>query len=278
MLKYLLRFFITVLTVIIPVYNEANMLPQVLVPLAEAREAGLVRRIIVSDDGSTDGTSDCARECGAEVVRSDQNRGKLSAFMQALPEVDTLILLSDADMLNLTVERLEKLLARHRPGRMTVAPYWQGIPYEGEWCGRQYSGFRLIDRHLLAAFDEQHRGHFLIRPFYASGDPRHGYTLEEAINYVVPKKKTVDIGLLSRERGGGTHGLRAVCRGAWWGTFVRTCLSATPKENLEVTADALTTMARDGILPGEDALEKYLLPVMGISGWQECLLRRKVRG
>jgi glycosyltransferase involved in cell wall biosynthesis len=51
--------------IVIPAYNEATALPKVLADLPRS----WVQRIVVSDNGSTDGTPDVALACGAEVVR-----------------------------------------------------------------------------------------------------------------------------------------------------------------------------------------------------------------
>ena len=62
------------LLVIMPAYNEAENLPVVLA--AAPREVhGLKVRVVVCDDGSTDGTREVALHHGAYVVRSDINLG-----------------------------------------------------------------------------------------------------------------------------------------------------------------------------------------------------------
>jgi glycosyltransferase involved in cell wall biosynthesis len=53
------------IAVVIPAYNEAAALPKVLSELPR----NLAQRIVVSDNGSDDGTPDVARAHGAEVVR-----------------------------------------------------------------------------------------------------------------------------------------------------------------------------------------------------------------
>ena len=44
------------------------------------RRPAAVGRVVVVDDGSTDGTADAARAAGADVVRHDRNRGKAAAL------------------------------------------------------------------------------------------------------------------------------------------------------------------------------------------------------
>jgi glycosyltransferase involved in cell wall biosynthesis len=59
--------------VLIAAHNEADRLPAT---LAALRAAFPGARIVVADDGSTDGTAAVAADCGAEVVRSERNIGK----------------------------------------------------------------------------------------------------------------------------------------------------------------------------------------------------------
>ena len=89
-----------VLSVVIPVYNEAATLEQV---LARVRATGLPLEIIVVDDGSTDGTREVLQRLEQEqdlkVALHDRNRGKGAAlktgFLQATGDV---VVVQDADM------------------------------------------------------------------------------------------------------------------------------------------------------------------------------------
>jgi rSAM/selenodomain-associated transferase 2/rSAM/selenodomain-associated transferase 1 len=60
------------LSVVIPTLNEASTLPNLLDDLSGLSS---VDRIIVSDGGSSDGTRDVARRCGATVVSGPPGRG-----------------------------------------------------------------------------------------------------------------------------------------------------------------------------------------------------------
>lgn len=70
--------------VIIPALNEERSLPLVLDDMPPMGE------VIVVDNGSTDGTADCARQGGARVIEQPQ-RGYGAACLAGLAEVDRMI-------------------------------------------------------------------------------------------------------------------------------------------------------------------------------------------
>jgi biofilm PGA synthesis N-glycosyltransferase PgaC len=75
-------------TVIVPAYNEADHVGDTIRSLQT--QTVRPRRILVVDDGSTDGTGEVARALGADVVRPDRNTGsKAGAQTFALGVVDT---------------------------------------------------------------------------------------------------------------------------------------------------------------------------------------------
>jgi glycosyltransferase involved in cell wall biosynthesis len=61
------------LTILIPAYNEAGGLPEVLSGLRVWLDRGA--ELIVIDDGSTDGTAEVALQAGARVIHHRSNRG-----------------------------------------------------------------------------------------------------------------------------------------------------------------------------------------------------------
>src|SRR5215204_5258668 len=89
--------------VLLTAYQAAQGLPAT---LAGLRAALPHARVIVADDGSTDGTAEVAERDGAEVVRSPRNQGKgatatlaartLLPLAQSAP--DTVVLLCDGDL------------------------------------------------------------------------------------------------------------------------------------------------------------------------------------
>ncbi|MFZ2643847.1 MAG: glycosyltransferase family 2 protein [Verrucomicrobiia bacterium] len=84
------------LIALIPVYNAASHVGKVV-----QRTLARVGRVLVVDDGSTDGSGDEARKAGAEVIRHEVNRGKGAALKTGLARCAGLgcewIILLDAD-------------------------------------------------------------------------------------------------------------------------------------------------------------------------------------
>jgi glycosyltransferase involved in cell wall biosynthesis len=94
-----------VLSIIIPVYNERDLLPQVLNRIEQVElPNGLTRQIIIIDDGSTDGTRDILR--GLVRERSDyiihfheENKGKGGGVRTGLQlATGDIVLIQDADL------------------------------------------------------------------------------------------------------------------------------------------------------------------------------------
>jgi glycosyltransferase involved in cell wall biosynthesis len=86
---------ITLYTLVIPAYNEAAMISNVLKELG--KPIGCFE-IIVVDDGSTDDTGKIARDNGARVISHQFNRGYGAALKTAISSVKTEItIIYDAD-------------------------------------------------------------------------------------------------------------------------------------------------------------------------------------
>ena len=64
----------------IPIYNERRAITLVI-----AAVRPFVDRILVVDDGSTDGSGRLAAEAGAEIVSHRRNQGKGASLQSALP-------------------------------------------------------------------------------------------------------------------------------------------------------------------------------------------------
>jgi glycosyltransferase involved in cell wall biosynthesis len=113
--------------VIVTAHNEADRLPATLAALAAAFPGA---RVLVADDGSSDGGAQVAAAHGAEVVRSERNVGKGGAATLAaqrlLPlaaapaDPPPVILLCDGD-LAASAEVLKQLVDEVRAGRADLA-------------------------------------------------------------------------------------------------------------------------------------------------------------
>jgi glycosyltransferase involved in cell wall biosynthesis len=112
--------------VIVTAHDEADRLPATLGALAGAFPGA---RILVADDGSTDGSAEVAAAHGAEVVRSERNVGKGGAATLAAqrllpladsPEPRPVILLCDGDLAT-SAETLQRLVEEVRAGRADLA-------------------------------------------------------------------------------------------------------------------------------------------------------------
>lgn len=84
------------MTVIIPAYNEESIIGDTVMA---SWEIPGVSQVLVIDDGSRDRTARKARECGAEVIILDDNRGKGGALNTGAGQVKgDILLLLDGDL------------------------------------------------------------------------------------------------------------------------------------------------------------------------------------
>lgn len=98
--------------VIIPAYNEEQTIAHV---VQAVREAGL--RCVVVSDGSRDFTCRYACDAGADVIPRTVNSGKTSAIWCGLKQTtDPEIILLDADLLGLSPDHIDQLVAVYEGG------------------------------------------------------------------------------------------------------------------------------------------------------------------
>jgi len=160
-----------VVGVVIPTLNEAGAIGQVVAELPRA----LVRDVIVADGGSTDGTSDAARQAGARVLSlSRPGYGRACAEGAAALSSDCRIVVfmdgDGADRADLLAELVAPILAGthdfvissrtrgvREPGAMSwhqvLAGFMAGLLIRGLYGVRysDMSAFRAIRREALEA-------------------------------------------------------------------------------------------------------------------------------
>lgn len=88
------------LSVIIPVYNEAGTILEI---IQRVKEAPFEKEIIVVDDSSTDGTASLLKDKenseGIKALFHDRNKGKGAAIRTALPHITgDIAIIQDADL------------------------------------------------------------------------------------------------------------------------------------------------------------------------------------
>jgi glycosyltransferase involved in cell wall biosynthesis len=111
--------------VIVSAYNEADRLAATLAALGDAFPGA---RVLVADDGSTDGTGHAALQAGAELVRSPRTIGKGGATTLAAERVVSRALADDAPTIVLcdgdlgeSARELPALVAAVRGGELDLA-------------------------------------------------------------------------------------------------------------------------------------------------------------
>jgi glycosyltransferase involved in cell wall biosynthesis len=151
-------------TAIVPAYNEESTLTEVLSVLKATPAIG---EILVVSDGSTDGTVAIARSLGLRTIHLLQNQGKGRAMAIGVAHTDAEILLFvDGDILNLTVDLLERLVEPVLAGRsdMNVGVRHRGAVIDAfhRRLGPLLSGIRCLRREVFEAVPESHLEGFAI--------------------------------------------------------------------------------------------------------------------
>ncbi|MEM9037606.1 MAG: glycosyltransferase [Actinomycetota bacterium] len=150
------------------------------------QDTGRVHRIVVIDDGSTDGTADAARATDAEVIRLDENVGKGGALAHGrslLGDETSIVLLVDSDLGD-TAAGVVGLLDHVRDDRLVI-----GVPVDAAGRG----GFGLV-RDLAAEGIERATGWRPVAPL--SGQRAMSVQLFDAIDlaprFAVETAMTID--------------------------------------------------------------------------------------
>lgn len=137
--------------VVIPAFNEADVITET---IKRARAVSEEWRIVVVDDGSTDGTDEVCRELGVEIISHEYNKGNGSSIktaLQTLNEPYLAVLDSDGQLppeeLPVMIQKLES--AEMVVGARTTQSDASGFRSFGNWILKKTasytSGHRIPD-------------------------------------------------------------------------------------------------------------------------------------
>jgi polyisoprenyl-phosphate glycosyltransferase len=155
---------------IVPAYNEQETIAEV---LAVLKATPSIDEIIVVSDGSDDRTVEIARDLGVPTIHLRENQGKGMAMAVGVDHTDAPVLLFvDGDILNLTVDLLERLIEPVVSGQsdMNVGIRHRGavLDYIQANTGPLLSGIRCLRREIFEAVPESHL---------------HGFAIETGLNW-----------------------------------------------------------------------------------------------
>ena len=149
---------------IVPAYNEGATLREVLSVL---KATPSIDEVLVVSDGSADDTVEIARSLGLRTIHLRRNQGKGRAMEIGVVHTDAEILLFvDADILNLTVDLISRLIEPVLSGRsdMNVGIRHRGRPLNAiqERTGPLLSGIRCLRRPIFEAVPDSHLEGFAV--------------------------------------------------------------------------------------------------------------------
>jgi glycosyltransferase involved in cell wall biosynthesis len=189
---------------LIPAYNEAEMIPELLREVREAfQRYRLDGQVILVDDGSTDGTGDLARKESGDwsnlsILRHRANQGKTEAMLTGALHTDrTWMVLFDADLQHLPDE-IPRFLEQLQEGwdvvtgRKVGAYEKRGVSRIYNWLSRRVFDVPVSDLNSMKAFrteilDGLHLRHDWHRFFVVMAHTR-GWTVTELDIALYPRR------------------------------------------------------------------------------------------
>lgn len=197
--------------VIIPALNEVNGVCEVIGDLPES----LIRNIIVCDNGSTDGTPEKAKSCGAVVVH-EERKGYGSACLKAIDYIETqgsdnlpeILVFIDSDYSD-DPTQLGELLQPifDRKADLVIGSRVKGKKEAGALTPQQKWGNALATTLIYWLFGKKFTD---LGPFRAirystfkqlnMKDPNYGWTVEMQIKAALHEISTVEIPVRYKKR------------------------------------------------------------------------------
>lgn len=187
------------ISVVVPAYRAAHLLPGVLAPLLAMQRSGEVSEVLVIDDCSPDDTARVARELGARVLTTPQNGGPGAARNLAAAEaIGDILWLVDSDVI--AEEGGVAIIRRafEEPGVKAVFGSYDGAPAGTPWFSRY--------KNLMHRFYHQ-RANREAQTFWAGcGAVDRVFFLEiggfDVETYAVPSIEDIELGYRIRRAGG----------------------------------------------------------------------------
>lgn len=172
----------TRVAVIIPAYNEGQTIGQV---IKAVLRCPLVDEVVVVDDGSSDRTTDEAKNAGARVIRNEHNLGKGGAMLVGARATEAgLLVFIDADLVGLDPENVTTLV---EPVLGGAADMSRGLFA----AGRLTTDLALKLAPFLSGQRALWRKDFLAIPDVA--DSRYGVEVAITRFYGEPGRRVVDV-------------------------------------------------------------------------------------
>lgn len=144
------------LSVIIPVYNEAKTVRELLDRVYRHRVVGVEKEMIIIEDNSNDGTREIVnkfvkKKRDVKLVLQDKGRGKGTAVRLGLEKATgDIILIQDAD-LEYDVDDYEKLIRPIIDGKTSFVLGSRHLKHNGktDWLIRRFKGRERIYAHFM---------------------------------------------------------------------------------------------------------------------------------
>ncbi|HEU4517558.1 MAG TPA: glycosyltransferase [Steroidobacteraceae bacterium] len=183
------------ISAVVPAKDERSTIAGVIEAL---RSHPRIAEVIVVDDGSTDGTADCARAAGARVVSLPSNGGKAAAMERGVAVArHDVIFFSDADLTGLTPEKIDLIVAPVLTGEYDMFVGIRGR--KTYWTNRLLhftpilGGERALKREIWEQVPAAHKKNFQIEIalnyFAKLNGHRMGFMVVHGIGQVIKERK-----------------------------------------------------------------------------------------